>query len=124
MSNMKSTVIAICLVGAVNYTFIYLFVLHNIDVNLQVFAQTKMGPSCGPPPTKMPTDCCENLDKLVKPEVLSSCHAQCGMNPCCEGDCFAKALGFAKDGKFDKETTIKALNTVFSANTEWQPVSF
>lgn len=46
------------------------------------------------------------------------------MNPCCEGECFAKAVGFAKDGKFDKETAVKALNTAFSAFPEWQPVSF
>lgn len=82
-----------------------------------------MGGPCGPPPSKKPTDCCENLDKFAKTDLYSSCHTQCGMDHCCEGECFAKGVGFSNGGKFDKATAEKALTAAFAANPEWQPVS-
>lgn len=39
------------------------------------------------------------------------------------GDCIGKGLGFMKDGKFDKDTALKSVNTAFAGNAEWIPVS-
>lgn len=81
-----------------------------------------MGGPCGPPPTKMPNECCDSIDKLMKPDIYNNCKSQCGMDRCCEGECFAKGLNFLKDGKYDKATATSSVNKAFAANPEWLPV--
>jgi hypothetical protein len=39
------------------------------------------------------------------------------------GNCVSKSLGFLKDGKFDKDMAMKALNTAFAGNNEWISVA-
>jgi hypothetical protein len=77
---------------------------------------------CGPPPSKMTGDCCEDLNKIAKPEIFPECKSKCGMDGCCLGTCFAQPMGFLKDGKFDSSTAITSMNSVFAANPEWHPV--
>lgn len=78
---------------------------------------------CGAPPTKKPSECCEGLEKFAKEEAFESCNTECsGRDMCCKGNCFAKNLGILKDGKFDKDTAMKALNAAFGNDSAWSAV--
>ena len=87
----------------------------------QVLAQTPS--KCGPFPTaKKPTECCENLDKLMKPQLYETCKAQCDQDHCCGATCISNALGFVKDKKFDKVTAKAAISKAFGGDSSWSTV--
>lgn len=74
-------------------------------------------------PAKKPTECCQNLDKLAKESIYEACKTECVKDRCCMGDCIGRGFGFIKDGKFDKDSALKSVNTAFAGNAEWIPVS-
>jgi hypothetical protein len=71
----------------------------------------------------MPHECCPSIEKLMKPDLFTNCGTQCVRDPCCMGECMGKSLNFLKNGQYDKETAKSSMNTAFSGNPEWLPVS-
>lgn len=88
----------------------------------QALAEFISDENCGSAPTRRPTECCEDVNRLVKDDYISACSADCGSDQCCQGNCLAKYIRILKDGNFDKDTALSSMKEAFAGDQEWVDV--